>query len=196
MGVCDVVAGVLVSMCSFFRILGGVQVHDIYLQCWVLLFGILYVCSAVCYSTHVALWMPIIASNLGRGLWVVFLGSLAGTYYAHTFSNHEIALYFFTYWFALVLGVVYVVFFVMGTFCGTHVYQPTALVNASHGGGDVGGSNGARTVTTSTKRTVRTTRPGKSTGRRLPPGWSQAIDERSGDIYYVHRSGVTQWDRP
>ena len=40
--------------------------------------------------------------------------------------------------------------------------------------------------------------PQKSTkaGGPLPPGWRSAVDPASGQIYYSHTSGVTQWTRP
>lgn len=30
----------------------------------------------------------------------------------------------------------------------------------------------------------------------LPPGWEPVLDPSSGDYYYAHESGETQWDRP
>ena len=30
----------------------------------------------------------------------------------------------------------------------------------------------------------------------LPDGWTSSIDPQSGQAYYVHKSGVSQWTRP
>ena len=47
----------------------------------------------------------------------------------------------------------------------------------------------------------RTMRKGMSTAvlppPPLPPGWEEAVDAASGNVYYQnHASKITQWDRP
>jgi Sec23-binding domain of Sec16/WW domain len=31
---------------------------------------------------------------------------------------------------------------------------------------------------------------------KLPSGWTELVDERSGQVYYLHSTGTTSWDRP
>lgn len=39
-------------------------------------------------------------------------------------------------------------------------------------------------------------RRGKANKGALPAGWRSAVDPASGQVYYSHSSGVTQWTRP
>ena len=60
-----------------------------------------------------------------------------------------------------------------------------------------GGGGGGHSVSRTTTRTTTSHAPAsRGGGGGLPAGWKSAIDKQSGQTYYVHRSGQTQWQRP
>lgn len=71
-----------------------------------------------------------------------------------------------------------------------HHQQP--LENDDDDGGGLGNS---QQLSENNEDTI-TDGDGEDLHDDLPPGWEALIDPSSGDYYYAHDSGATQWDRP
>ena len=107
---------------------GQQDFRETYINIWQACFGVSYFALAICDSPLVRTWLPFLMSNLGRGLWVIFLGALSGTMSWYSSDNVLYILRFFAFYLTLVIGVIYLVFFAM-SMCGSGTSQPQAFTS-------------------------------------------------------------------
>ena len=129
MCICDAIAGALVATCAVLSLVQARQdFRETYINIWQACFGVSYFALAICDSPLVRTWLPFLMSNLGRGLWVIFLGALSGTMSWYSSDNVLYILRFFAFYLTLVIGVIYLVFFAM-SMCGSGTSQPQAFTS-------------------------------------------------------------------
>lgn len=129
----DVLAGGLVAAAAILRIIflyGNFQ--STYVNCWGAAFGISYASLTSCKFSWASIWTPFLLNNLGRGLWLIFLGALTGSPLLASSSTQIGWVYviiFITFYVCALVGIIHVVFYIMGTFCGTNVPRSTTFTS-------------------------------------------------------------------
>ena len=163
-----------VCLSCVFSFLGGGGIHfqSFLIWLWGIFFGLTMIFLALCMPVYIAQWFPFMQVFWGKGLFVILGGCLVG-------APPPWYLQFITFVYCMVLGFGYIILHFTNCGCG-----PPQTLRRS------GGSS----MRTTTSRTTK--RSGRTGGERLPPGWQSHIDPGSGQTYYVHSNGSTQWTRP
>tara|TARA_B110000208_G_C11588079_1_gene365189 strand:- start:193 stop:789 length:597 start_codon:yes stop_codon:yes gene_type:complete len=175
----DLICGILLCVSCFFSFIsfGGVGFQYFLIWLWGIFFGVTMIFLALCVPQYITQWFPFMQVFWGKGLFIILGGCLVG-------NGPPWYLQFVTFIYCMVLGFGYII---AHFFCGGAGPMPFMR------GGGGGGHSVSRTTTRTTTSHAPASRGG---GGGLPAGWKSAIDKQSGQTYYVHRSGQTQWQRP
>lgn len=172
----DLVAGALmITSAAIWMFSGhGGAFQSFLIWSWGIFFGITLICLSLFTPPWIPTWFPFMQTFLGKGLFIS-LGASLTSGWCNNFCFQS-----FVFIYCILVSITYIV---CHCACG---------MNASPGPLCAGGM--LRGIPRGAPPPAQ--RGGKETKGALPAGWRSAVDPASGQVYYSHTSGVTQWTRP
>ena len=148
--------------------------------------GIFFSVTLIAFSLAMPSWilnnLPFMRSFLGRGL-IISLGACLTSGWCHSFCFQMVV-----FLYCIILAVAYVIMDL------ALKMTPTQAPLAPGLGGDMTPPS-VPSAPSGGNRLPPSSAPKLNYGP-LPDGWTSSIDPKSGQVYYVHKSGVSQWTRP
>ena len=140
---------------------------------WGMFFGIVLVLMSLYTPPWIPTWFPFLQTFLGKGLYISLGASLTSGWCS------DFCFQMFVFVYCIILAVSYIV---MHCVCGLNAMPGPLCVSGSL----QAFAHGVPPPPPTAKEKEGT----------LPAGWRSAVDPASGQVYYSHSSGVTQWIRP